>query len=140
MRRSGLTLIETLVGMVIIGLAFYILISVFASIAPRTANVDTINKKVHLAQSRLEEYLARNFSQVTSVGATSFTGSFTNYQSSIVVTYVATGDLNAAVAGPTNFKNVKVRVWGGPVDALGTVELTTLVTSYEVMLDTNEAE
>ncbi len=130
--KKGLTLVETVIGMVIIGIAFYLLIAVFVALAPRTAQVETLNKKTYLAQEKTEEFLARGFSGVASAPASSFSGSFSNYQFQIFVTYVATSDLNTAVGGPTNFRNVKVRVWGGPVEAAGTVEVVSLLTSYEV--------
>lgn len=132
MRSKGMTLIELIIGLTVIGIAFYLLISIFVNIVPRTALVETLNKKVYLAQEKMEEYLTRSFSSTESVAATSFTGSFTNFKYQIVVTTVESTDLNAPVAGPTGFKNVKVRVWGGPVDAAGTVEIVSLVTSHEV--------
>jgi prepilin-type N-terminal cleavage/methylation domain-containing protein len=131
--KKGMTLIETIIGLTIIGIAFYLLMAVFINLAPRTAVVETIGKKALLAQEKMEEYLARSFNQVASVGATSFSGSFSNYDYQIIVTYVATGDLNTAVAGPTKFKNVKVRVWGGPISNSGTIEVVTLVTSHEAV-------
>lgn len=131
--KKGFTLIETVVGLVIIGIAFYVLISVFIAIAPRTARVETLNKKAYLAQEKIEEYLTRPFTAVSSVAASSFAGNFSSYNYQIVVTYVATSDLNSAVGYATPFKNVRVRVWGGPVDAAETVEVVTLVTTYEAL-------
>jgi len=127
-----MTLVETVTGLATIGTAFYLLISVFINLAPRSARVDNLNKKAHLAQEKIEEHLARPFSQVGSVAASSFAGSFSNFKYQVVVTYVATGDLNTPVAGPTAFKNVKVRVWGGTVDLPGTIEIVTLAASYEI--------
>ncbi|MDD5382100.1 MAG: hypothetical protein PHH60_00365, partial [Candidatus Margulisbacteria bacterium] len=72
-----------------------------------------------------------SFGNVTSVTPRSFTGNFSNYNYQIVMTYVTTSELNNPATGTTNFKNVKVRVWGGPVDQLGTVEIVSLVTTYE---------
>jgi Tfp pilus assembly protein PilV len=126
-----MTLIETAIGMTIIAIAFYALIAVFITLAPRTARVENINKKIYLAHEKMEEYLTRPFTNITSVGASSFTGSFSNYNYQIVVTYVATADLNTSVAGPTPFKNVRTRVWGGPLDQSSTVEIVTLAVSYE---------
>lgn len=127
-----MTLIETVIGLAIIGAAFYLLISVFIALTPRTSTVESINKKVYLAQEKIEEYLARDFANVVSVEAAGFTGDFTDYSYQIVVNYVATNELNIPVAGPTNFKNVKVKVWGGPVDSAATVEIVSLVASYEI--------
>lgn len=130
--RRGLTLVETVIGLTIIAIAFYTLISVFISILPRTAQVETLNKKSYLAQEKIEEFLARDFTAVTSVAATSFSGDFSSYRYQIDVSFVASTELNTPVPGPTNYKNVKVKVWGGPVDALGTVEVISLATTYEV--------
>ena len=132
MKRRGLTLIETIVGVSVIAIAFYMLIAVLVNLAPRTARVETINKKIYLAQEKTEEYLARRFDQAVSLGPAAFPGSFGNYQYQVVVSYVATSELNTPVGGPTDFKNIKVKVWGGPVDAAGTVEVVSLITSYEV--------
>jgi len=124
-------MIETVIGLSIIAIAFYVLIAVFITLAPRTALVETLDKKTFLAQEKIEEYLARSFAQTSNEAAASFTGSLANYKYQVITTYVATSDLNAAVAGPTNLKNVKVRVWGGPVDSASSVEVVTLVVSYE---------
>lgn len=130
--RKGLTLVETIIGMTVIAVAFYLLIAVFVTLAPRTARVETLNKKVYLAHEKLEEYLTRDFGQTASVAATALTGSFANYNYQIVVTYVSTSDLNTTITGPSNFKNVRVQVWGGQPDAAAVVEIVSLVTSYEV--------
>jgi prepilin-type N-terminal cleavage/methylation domain-containing protein len=130
--RRGFSLIETVIGLAVIGIAFYLLASVFINLAPRTARVETIDKKTYLASGKLEEFLTRSFSQTSNQAAAAFPAPFSNYNYQVVVTYVATGDLNTAVAGPTPFKNVKVRVWGGPLDQASTVEITSLVVSYEV--------
>lgn len=125
--RAGMTLIEIIMAMVIIGLAFYSLIAVFITLAPRGTRVENLNKKLYLAQEKIEETLTRSFSQVQSVNPTAFTGAgFISYNYQILVTYVATSDVNTPVGGPTPFKNVKVRVWGGPVDLSSTVEITSL--------------
>lgn len=128
--KKGLTLIETIIGLAIIGIAFYSLMAILINLAPKTAFVETLNKKSYLAQEKMEEYLTRPFSGVASVAAASLAAPFSNYNYQIVVTYVATSDLRTAVAGPTPFKNVRVRVWGGPVNALSTLEIETVVATY----------
>ncbi len=125
MNRPGFSLIETIVGLVVVSIALYLLIAIFINLAPRTARVETIDKKAYLAQEKMEEYMSRDFTQITSRSATAFTNGLSNYSYRIVVTYVATSDLNAAVP-LSPFKSVKVQVWGGPVDVLGTVEMTSL--------------
>ena len=128
--RPGMSMIETVMAIVIIGIGFYTLISVFVTLAPRNFNVENINKKVYLAQGKMEEYLAKGY-YVTGVGATTFeTASLKNYSYKVIVTTVATNNLDSQVAS-SPFKNVKVDVWGGPVDAAGTVELVTVVGSVD---------
>jgi hypothetical protein len=131
--RAGLTLIETVVGVTIIGISFYALIAVFINLAPRTALVESIDKKTYLAQEKIEECMARNWVDVTPESG-SFSGVFYRYSYKVSVTNVATGDLNTAVGYTTPFKNVKVGVWGGSVDPLGTVEIISLVSTYEIKL------
>jgi prepilin-type N-terminal cleavage/methylation domain-containing protein len=131
--RSGMTLIEVIMALAVIGIAFYTLIAIYITLAPRDIRIENINTKLYLAQEKTEEYLPRNFGQIVSVNPTTFeSASFRNYNYQIAVTYVATSDVNTAVAGPTPFKNVKVRVWGGPIDKTASVEITTLVATYDV--------
>ncbi|MFA5113056.1 MAG: hypothetical protein WC529_02035 [Candidatus Margulisiibacteriota bacterium] len=131
--RQGFSLIEATVGLVVIGIAFYLLAAIFINLAPRTARVETIDKKAYLAHAKMEEYTARTFVQATT-GETSgsFSGAFAGYQYRIIVTRVATSDLNTPVSYNTPFKNIKVRVWGGPLDRASTVEITALLATYEV--------
>lgn len=130
--KKGLTLIETIIGMVIITIAFYILIQVFINLTPRTATIEDLNKKTYLAQEKIEEFLARRFDQMSGEISGNFSGSFSNYNYKIVVTYVATSDLNTAVPGPTPFKNIKAKVWGGPLHPETTIEITSLMATYEI--------
>ena len=132
MRQRGLTLVETVIGLTVIGIAFYILIAVFVTLSPRTIQVETLNKKVYLAQEKMEEYLARDFTAIASVAAASFTGDFSTYSYQITAANVNSSDLNTATSEATGFKNVKVRVWGGPIDSAAAVEIVSLVTTYEV--------
>jgi prepilin-type N-terminal cleavage/methylation domain-containing protein len=131
-RKNGFTLIELAISITIMAIAFYLLVTVFTTFAPRTVTVEMINRKTYLAQEKMEEHLAKSFASVASVSATSFTSPSSAYTYQIIVTYVATSDLNTPVAGPTPFKNVKVRVWGGTIDASKSVEVVSVISSYEV--------
>lgn len=131
--RQGMTLIEVIMAVVVIGLAFYSVIALYITLAPRTARVENINTKVYLAQEKIEETIARQFANISSSGPTSIESpGLGNYSYQIVVAYVATSDLNTAVGGPTPYKNVKTKVWGGPLDQSSTVEIISLAASYEV--------
>jgi prepilin-type N-terminal cleavage/methylation domain-containing protein len=132
MKRRGLSLIELIIGATIIGIAFYSLIAVMVTLAPRTARLETLTKKIFIVSKKAEEYNTIRFNDVWGEPPTPDGGGIPGYTYEVVVTYVATSDLNTAVVGPTPFKNVKFRVWGGPVDQAGTVEIVSLIASYEV--------
>jgi prepilin-type N-terminal cleavage/methylation domain-containing protein len=128
MKSRGFSLIEMVIAIVIIGIAFYALISVFITVAPRNVNVEDITKATHLAFEKMEETTVKNFTGVATVSATSFTGDFSQFQYQVVVDYVTSTEPNVVAPGATSYKRVKVRTWGG---LSGTVELVTLVTTYE---------
>ncbi|MBN3032904.1 MAG: type II secretion system protein [Candidatus Saganbacteria bacterium] len=127
--RSGMTLIETTLALVIMAIAFYSLIAVFVTLAPRNVRVEDINAKVYLAQGKLEEYLTRGYS-ITSKGPSTFeTASLKNYRYQIIVTNVTTGYPGAGPRG-ASLESVRVRVWGGALGMGGTVEISSMVTKY----------
>lgn len=132
MMRRGFTLVETIIAVTIISITFYLFIaSLLMAMSAHTGQVEAFNKKVYLAQEVIEEHLCHDFTHVVSVGATSFSGAFSAYKYQILVSYVATMELNVPAAGTTKYKNVKVRVWGGLVEPAVTVEIVSLATSYE---------
>ena len=128
--KKGMTLIEVIMAIVVIAIAFYTLIAVYATVSQRNGRAETINEKLYLAQEKIEEYLAKPFSSVVTVNPTTFESSgFRDYTYRIIVTAVATSDLNTVV-GASPYKKVRVQLWGGQYDALGTVELTSLAVNY----------
>ena len=129
MKSRGFSLIEMVIAIVIIGIAFYALISVFITVAPRNVNVEDITKATHLAFEKMEETTVKNFTGVATVSATSFTGDFSQFQYQVVVDYVTSTEPDVVAVGATSYKRVKVRTWGG---LSGIVELVTLVTTYEL--------
>jgi prepilin-type N-terminal cleavage/methylation domain-containing protein len=131
--RQGFSLVELVIGLMIMSLAFYTLIAVLMLAAPKTAKVENINKKIYLASEKMEEYTARSFSQAVS-GETSgsFPGNFAAYNYKVIVTYVTSRDVNTTTREVTYYKKVRALVWGGNLDAARTVEVVTLMTSYEI--------
>ena len=128
--RKGMTLVETIMAIVVIAIAFYTLIAVYATVSQRNGKIETIDEKLYLAQEKMEEYLALPFSSVVTVNPTTFESvNFRDYRYQIIVTTVATSDLSTAV-GASPYKKVRVQLWGGQYDATGTVELTSLAVKY----------
>lgn len=122
-------MVELIITMLIIGIAFYALISVFITVTPRNVNLEDLTKATHLAFGKMEETAVKPFPGINSVAATGFTGDFSNFQYQIIVDYVTAAEPDVVAPGSSAFKRVKVRTWGG---LSGIVEITTLVTTYEL--------
>jgi prepilin-type N-terminal cleavage/methylation domain-containing protein len=129
--KRGMTLVEVVMAMVIIAIAFYALVAAYATTSQRNINVETINEKLYLAQEKMEEYLTLPFASIVTTSPSPFaSANFTNYNYRIVTTLVATSDLTTSV-GSSPYKKVQVMVWGGqPSNSVGTVELDSLVTTF----------
>lgn len=128
--KKGMTLIEVIMTMVIVAIAFYALVAVYATLSRRNVSIETINEKLYLAQEKMEEYLALPFNSVVTVNTTTIeSANFRDYKYQILVTTVATSDLSTVVAS-SPFKKVQVKVWGGQTEASSTIELDSLAVSY----------
>lgn len=129
MKKRGFSLIEIIVAVVIMGIAFYALITVFTIVVPRDVNARTLTLGTHLANRKMEETTLKSFTAVASTSATAFPSPFENYYNQVIVNYVTTAEPDVVAAGVTNYKRVKVRVWGPQLNIL---EAVTIVTTYEV--------
>lgn len=125
MKKNGFTLIEMVIAIVVISIAFYSIISVFMSLSPKNVNMEDFTKAANLSNRVMEETLTKNYADIVSQPAANFSAPFQNFRYLINVTNVSTADLNVPDDSP--FKKVDVFVWGG----LGaTVEMTTVVATY----------
>ena len=129
MKNRGFSLIEIIVAVVIMSIAFYALITVFTIVVPRDINARTLTLGTHLANQKMEETTLKSFTAVASTSATAFPPPFENYYNQVIVNYVTTAELDTVSASATNYKRIKVRVWGPQLNIL---EAVTIVTTYEV--------
>ena len=127
MGRKGFTLIELTIAIIVVAIAFYAIISVFVSVAPRNVNAEDLSKASYLANRILEERSTKTFSSVTSEATTAFSAPFSNFNYQVNVNYVSTSEPDNASVGPTILKKLSVKCWGG---MSGTVEVITLVATY----------
>lgn len=127
MKKQGFTLVELVVSLVIISIAFYAVISVFITVAPRNINIESLSKATYLSNRILEETMAKDFNSIASVSATNISSPFNNFQYQITVDFVTTSEPDSVSVQPTPYKRVKVRVWGG-IGAQS--EVVNLVTNY----------
>jgi prepilin-type N-terminal cleavage/methylation domain-containing protein len=127
MGRKGFTLIELTIAIVVVAIAFYAIISVFSSVAPRNVSAEDLSKATYLANRVLEERSAKSFSGITSEAATNFASPYANFIYQVTVTYASTAEPDNISASATILKKLSVRCWGG---MSGTIEVITLVATY----------
>jgi len=128
-KAQGFTLVELIAGIAIIAISFIALISVFTAVVPRNIDIEGLTRATFLAEDKMEDVLVAPFAGITSESAAYFPPPFNKNLNAVEVHYVGAGDLDTPVAGPTDYKNVKVKVWGELID---TIEVVTLVTTYEL--------
>ena len=129
MNKRAYTLIELLIAVIIIGIAFYSLVKVFSAVMPKNMHTESIVKAAYLSNRVMEETIAKTFTTVSSAPATSFNAPFSQFKYQVIVNYVTTNEPDVVSASPTNFKRIKVRVWE---PLAGTIEVVTLITTYEL--------
>lgn len=128
MNKKGYTLIEFVIAIIVISIAFYAIIAVFISTTPKSVNVEDLARAKYLASRVLEETMAKGFQNISCAAAASFPAPFQNFRAETTVTFVTSAEPNIASPVETNYKKVDVKVWGGLAP---TVEVITLVSTYE---------
>lgn len=128
MKRAGFTLVEMVLAIAVIGIAFYALISVFITVAPRNVNVEDLTRATHLAFEKIEEATVKGYTGVSTDTTGDFTGDFSNFKYRLTLDFVTSSEPDVAAPGITDYQRVKAQTWGG---LSGTVEVVTLVTTYE---------
>lgn len=112
--QRGLTILEIIIIMAIIGTAIPAVLAAFARIVATGADVTTAAVATDLAQEKMEEIIkGKKFVDITAQGPTDLTGDFSQYNYQIIVEYVNDSDLDTPLGGgepPTDFKRVRVVV------------------------------
>lgn len=124
--KSGFTLIELVMALVIGGIIIYPLLAIFITAPQKNPSMEAFNIALHLANCKLETASNKKFNSISSEGTASFGGNFNDYNSEVVVHYVASSEIEVSVdPAVTDYKWIKVRVTGANIPG-GSVELTTL--------------
>jgi len=127
MKKKGFTLIESLLVIVILGIALPPFTVLVMNVLQQNIHSQAQATAVDLAESELERASGTRFSLVTNeVSSTAFSAPFSAYTHQWVVDYVNANALDTPVPGPTDYKRVKVQVASS---ISGTVTITTLVTN-----------
>lgn len=109
--KKSFTIIEAVMSMIIIAITitpFAILVATV--MAQQNGFSQAQATAVALAEGEMERVTAERFSLCVSEAAVAFSAPFAAYTKQIVVEYVNAGALDTAVAGPTDYKRIQVRV------------------------------
>ena len=129
MRKDrGLTILEIIIILAILGLAIPTILAAFGRIVATGADANTAVIAANLAEEKMEGLIkGKRFADIVSVANTDLSAPFSNYNYEIAVNYVNGNALDTPVAGPTDFKRVRVIT---TKDGMGgfDVTLSTIIT------------
>lgn len=123
--NKGFTLIEAIIVMIILGICLTPFAILVVNVMSQNIYSQAQATAVALAESETERVTNLRFFLVNDEAQAPFSAPFSAYNHEIIVDYVNAGDLNTAVAGPTDYKRAQIRVTNS---ISGSVTLTTLVT------------
>ena len=127
-KMKGFTLVETIIAIVIIGVAFLGLLAVFTGVFTNAARDEAMTVAISLAKGEMERVTGLSFANIADENRdspASFGGNFSNYSWQVRVDAVPASIANDP--GMNNYKQVEVRVTNAMV---GDVSLKTIVTNY----------
>lgn len=116
--KKGFTLIELVVSMIVIGIAFYGLMSVLSDVTIKNTSGQELLKAGFLAEEVMEEMMmeGKDFStEVLDVSLQSFSAPFSGFSYSVDVEYVNSSNLNLSTTEATDYKRIEVTVSGEAV-------------------------
>lgn len=128
-KNKGLSFIEIIIFITILGLAIPPLLNVAANVYNQSINMETMHIATNLANQKMEDVITKEFSSVVSEPLTSFAGQFSTYQSQVSVNYVTPANLDATSGPvPTRYKRIVVTVTNPGVTGQ-TITFQTVVTN-----------
>jgi len=125
--QQGFTLIELVIVIVVVGICFISVMSLFTESLHKNVTNEIITVATSLAEGKMEEVISDGFSGISNDSG-SFSSPFSDYSYQVNWYYVNPDNLDVSVEGPTDYKNVKVIV---SHNLIGDITLTTLLSDYE---------
>jgi len=110
MNKSGFTLIEVIISMLVIAIVMYALIAIFINTGFKGADIDAFTVAQSLAEGKIEESMAKSFGSISSEVETSFSADLSNYTYEIVVNYVSPEALDVPAGSITDYKKVTILI------------------------------
>jgi prepilin-type N-terminal cleavage/methylation domain-containing protein len=129
----GFTLIETIITLVVLSIAIVGVLSVFTMGIKGSADPLIVNQAIQLAQGEMDqvsgEKSMNGFAAATlAIGNPPCNSTIpAGFTCSRTISFVDPGDLNAPVAGPTDYKYVTVTIIQV---AMGSISLDTIISHY----------
>lgn len=123
-RINGFSMVDAVLSIVLVGVGFMALATVLSYTSLKNAELDFSTTAVLLAREKMAEEKVLDFSNITDVATTNFSGEFNNYTYSVNVDYVEDTDLNTPAPGTTAYKRIEVIV--GANDWTGAISLYDL--------------
>lgn len=108
--KRGFSLVELIIALVLLAIIMYGALAIFINSGVKGVNVEVFSVAQTLAEDKLEEVMSRDFGWVSSEAQTSFSGNLSSFSAQLIVSYVASGELNTGVVGPTDYKKVTVQI------------------------------
>ena len=108
--RSGFTLIELTITVVVIAIVMYVVIAIFITSGVKGVNVDVFTVAQSLAEDKLEEAMSMDFDDITDEAEVNFSGDLDDFSYEIVVDYVSPEALDTPVGSATDYKKVQILI------------------------------
>jgi prepilin-type N-terminal cleavage/methylation domain-containing protein len=125
--KKGFTLIELVMAIVIAGIIVVPLLNIFINVSTKNPTLEPLGIALHLAEGKMESLINKEFGNITAESLTPFGADFSDYNSEVIIHYVASTELETYVdPATTDYKWLKVKVTSN--DFSGTVEVVVLVT------------
>ncbi len=132
-KSNGFTLIETIMTLVVLGIAAVGVLSVFTTGIRGSANPLLVDQATQLAQGELDQIIGEKavvngFASIAIGNPLACkSGMLAGFTCNRNIFYVNPGNLNLQVGGPTNYIHITVTVTN---TTIGTVTVDGLVTNY----------
>lgn len=110
-KRKGVTLIELIAAIVLIGIVVYSALAIFVTSGFRGMDVEVYTMAQLLAEDKLEEQMTRDFEWLSSEAQTTFSGDLSAYSYAVTVDYVSSEALDTVVGGTSDHKRVRVNIY-----------------------------
>lgn len=128
--QKGLTLLEVIFMLVIVGASIPPLLVAFSRIQERNMALMPVTTASHLARDQMEELIqGKGFADIDDVALTNFAEPFETYQYQLNVDYVAQDNLDEPTEDTTDYKRVQMVVTNTEVPNVN-VNLVTLVVNH----------